>query len=366
MLAWADGVCAKDFSIGVYHEWDTGENYNWDYGLMVLARNGCDTIVTSSSYNRGAQFWAAAKHWQIKGIGSYAVLNNGTPPDYPVDEPALTTWILANKDYWDNLMWNGEHIGDNFVGRVVSDEPECGDGLTEAEIDFIRAYCDLNLALDPDRQTWVNHCGPPWYDLHEVNASASVWSVISVNSWRLDEMITEAQNKGFAGFVPVQFTRRLSDTMTDCLGLISNGLAPPCLPETFQWLKSRTNYKDIYEQMITGFLRGAAGCRFYRFNGFDPNIDLEENYAFLDADGFDLNYRMAAFGAAARAIRSAQGWPSVTLARKVSPRNTPPLMDRRKYPAGSITLTALPVPGSLPVQKVVFGKSTNGGATWET
>ncbi len=289
---------AQDFSIGVYHGWNTGENYSWDYGLMVLARNGCDTIVASSSYNRGSQFWAAAKHWQIKGIASYAVLNSGTGPDYPIDEAALTTWILSNKDYWDNLMWNGGHIGDNIVGRIVSDEPECGDGMTEAEKNYIRAYCDLNLTLDPDRQTWVNHCGPPWYDLHEVNASASVWSAISVNSWRIDEMITEAQNKGFAGFVPAQFSRGFSNTMTDCLGLIFNGFAPPCLPETFQWLESRTNYKDVYEQMITGFLRGASGCRFYRFNGFDPNIALEENYSFLAnlASQAYQGHRICAFG----------------------------------------------------------------------
>ena len=130
---------AQDFSIGVYHHWDTGENYSWEYGLMVLARNGCDTIVASSAYNRGPQFWAAAKHWEIKGIGSYAVLNSGTAPDYPVDEAVLTAWILSNKDYWDNLMWNGEYIGDNIVGRIVSDEPECNDGMTEAEKNFIRA-----------------------------------------------------------------------------------------------------------------------------------------------------------------------------------------------------------------------------------
>ncbi|MFH1616678.1 MAG: hypothetical protein ABIG61_16540 [Planctomycetota bacterium] len=365
MPALFGSAAAQDFTIGVYHHWGTGENYSWEYGLMELARNGCDIIVASSSYSRGAQFWAASKHWGIKGIGSYAVLNSGTPPDYVVDEAALTTWILSNKDYWDNLFWNGEHVGDNVIGRIVCDEPECGDGLTEQEKNYIRAYCDLSLALDPARETWVNHCGSPWYDLHEVHVSSSIWNAISVNSGRLDEMITESQNMGLPGYTAVQFTRRFAEQLSDCLGVNTAGFGPPCLPETFEWLDSRTNYEDIYEQMVTAFLRGASGMKFYRFNDFDPNLG-DGNYALLDGNGVDFNYRMAAFGDAARAIRDSQGWPSVSLARKVSPRNMPPLMDRRNYPSGNITLVAKASQGSAPVQKVIFGKTTNGGATWET
>jgi len=317
----------NSFDIGVYYygSGTPNENFDWDYGLMDVARNGGTSIVVDGAYNRGAQFWAAAKHWDLKGISTYAILNSA-----PMTKSEMTDWILSNKNYWANLRWDGEVVGDNVVGYLIADEVECGGGMGTTEQDFLRMYCDLFSVLDTSRSTYVNHCyHTGWYDLHESEATTSLYLYGADDDQLITSCVATAQSLGFDSF----------------------GVVRQCDGHA---------YDEIYTQMVIAFQYGAKAFRAYTYVGGG------DSYSLVDVNGNDNNYRMSGYRDAAQDIRAYQGWPSVTLARKISPRNTPPLMDRRKYPAGDITLVAQPTPGSTPIQKVIFGKSTNGGATWQT
>ena len=316
-----------DFDIGVYYygKGSPNENFDSDYGLMDMARNGGTSIIVDSAYNRGSQFWAAAKHWGLKGLATYGILNEA-----PKTETEMTDWILSNKNFWANLSWNGEVVGDNVIGYMIADEVECGGGMGAADQDFLRMYCDLFEVLDTSRSTYINHCYQTgWYDLHEGQATTSLYSYGADDAQQITSCVATAQG----------------------LGLDSFGVVRQC---------DGHGYDEIYTQMVIAFQYGAKAFRVYTYVGGGNFQSL------VDIDGNDNNYRMSAYGDAARDIRAYQGWPSVTLARKISPRNKPPLMDRRKYPAGNITVVAEPTPGSEPIQKILFGKSTNGGATWES
>ncbi|MFH1616676.1 MAG: hypothetical protein ABIG61_16530 [Planctomycetota bacterium] len=327
-VIWDGNFAPMDnFDIGVYY-YGRGlpdENFDWDYGLMDVARNGGTTMVVERAYNRGVQFWAAAKHWGLKGISTYAIVNEA-----PMTEAEMSSWILSNKNYWANLTWNSEVVGDNVVGYLIADETNCGSGIPTSSQDFIRLYCDLFKVLDPERSTYINNCYPSgWFDLHAEEATSSLYPYGTGDGGQITTGVATA-----AG-----------------LGLNSFGVVRQCDGHGFD---------KIHEQMIIAFQYGAKAFRVYTYSG---STDI---HTLVDTNGLDNNYRMTGFSTAARQIRDYQGWPSVSLAHKVSPRNMPPLMDRRNYPSGNITLVAKTSQGSAPMGKVVFGKSTNGGATWET
>jgi hypothetical protein len=316
-----------NFDIGVFYygSGSPSENIDWDYGLMDVARNGGTSIVVDSSYNRGAQFWAAAKHWDLTGIATYGILNEA-----PLTEIEMTNWIVSNKAYWATLSWNGEVVGDNVIGYMIADEVECGNGMVQANQDFIRMYCDLFSSLDTSRSTYVNHCYETgWYDLHEEQATTSLYAYGADDDAYIATTVATAQSLGFDNCSIVR----------QCDG---------------------HGYDQIYTQMVIAFQYGAKAFYAYTYVGGGDFQSL------VDGNGHDNNYRMSAYRDASQDIRDYQGWPSVTLARKISPSKTPALMDRRNYPAGNITLIAQPTPGSAPVQKIIFGKSTNGGGTWQT
>jgi hypothetical protein len=328
LLLWQGQFTPRDnFDIGVYY-YGTGppnENFDSDYGLMDVARNGGTSIIVDSSYNRGAKFWATAKSWGLKGIPTYGILNEA-----PQTESEMTNWILSNKNYWANLIWAGDVVGDNIIGYLIADEVECGNGMSTMDQDFLRMYCDLFKVLDTSRSIYINHCyHTGWYDLHEDQATTSLYPYGANDSQQIITGVATAQSLGLDSFVVVR----------QCDG---------------------HGYDNIYTQMVIAFQYGAKAFNTYTYVGGGDFQSL------VDSNGDDNNYRMSAFGDAARDIRAYQGWPSITLARKISPINTSPLMDRRKYPAGDINLIAKPIQGNAPIQKVVFGKSINGGATWQS
>ena len=353
---------AQSFQIGVYYPLSAEDNFGWDYGLMNLARNGCDHMVVSSAFNRPASFFAAAKNWNIKCIASYGVLNYVA--ELGSDVAAMTSSIQTRKNYWDSLLYAGDLVGDIVIGTIVSDEPEStggGLGLTVPQQDFIRAYCDIYHTINnPTRSTYVNHSNPPWHDLHEDKVTATMGPIININASEIDERIAEAQGLGFANYGVASHAIRFAERITNGASAFASGFSPPFTQEFYDWLHSRTNYQDVYEMMETAFLQGANGYNVWTYN--EPS----SGYSLVDVDGNDHNGRMRAYGDAARDIRAVQGWPMITLARKISTRNTPLLRDRRKYPSGSITLVAIAGLGNSSIDKVVFGKSTNGGAFWTT
>ena len=75
---------AGDFGIWLYYSEEdlAGDNFGWDYALMDMARTGCERIVWSYYIPDMTQFCAAAKHWDIKMVQAYNILNNYDPNYY--------------------------------------------------------------------------------------------------------------------------------------------------------------------------------------------------------------------------------------------------------------------------------------------
>jgi len=357
-------AAAGDFEMGVYYYplSTSGDNYSWDYGLMDLARNGCGDIAVSATGEWSEQALAAVKHWDMEFIQAYNILNSA-PNDYEVNETAITDWILSTKANWDGKSWNGESLGNTITGWLIADEVECGSGLTEPQKTWLRAFCDLHATLDPNRATIVNHCYPyDWYDLHEDEASATTGPILMINSQMIDYRVTEANSLDFDSFTAVTHPVKLSGWITTCASVNywTVRFGPPCTQAMFTLLGDRSNYMDVYEQIQTAYLHGARGDRVYTYNNYS------NGYSLVDANGNDYNGRMSGFGDAARDIRANQGCPGVTFVQKLDDGNTAPIVDYQKFSPNDITLVATPTAGSAAIDKVVFGKSINGGADWTT
>lgn len=346
------------FEIGVYYgPKDPSDNFNWDWALMDMARNGCTEMVVSSPMSWNSLFWYAAKNWGIKAIAGYNILNDGAP-DYIINESQMTASILANKQYWDSMS----PTADNMIGFMLCDEPEGGGGLSTAKQDYVRKYCDLYKINDPTRQSYINHAGLPWYDLHEAQSSSSAPRIF-INHQYLYDTKAEAQRLGKDGFTCVPQINRISDGIdghSDRIYGLNMGFGTQ---EAIDFIASRTAYQDVYEEMMTSYICGTKGCVGYTYA---PEMSTTV-YSLVDQNGLDNDYRRKGFGDAASDIRASQGWPSVTLKRKVTMTKKIPLYDRRNYPAGSITLNAATTTASgSTLSKVIFGMSTDGGASFST
>ena len=347
----------ESFRIGVYISMgNTGDTFVWDYMFMDLARIGCNYAVVSGNCYAGQ--WAAAKHWGIAGVNTYSIMNYypGAGAWSPDD---LESLVLSEKGTLDIMYHNGEYVGDAVVGRNIVDEPEAHGGkLTEDEQDFLRTYSDFYHLHLPDRDVYVNHSNPPWYDLHESKVSCSTGATIMVNSQRISDRINHAQSRGFENYSVVCQTANIAWWMNnDCGNINAIGLGP-CSQAVKDWLAARNTYQDVYEMLSAAYLAGANGCTAYRYNYYLGGL---EAYAFVDPNGNDNGGRRAGYSDAAHDVRRAQGCPSVTLAN-----NGVPFNDRGNYSAGQFTLTADAESVSGTIQKVIFGKTTNGGSDWET
>lgn len=353
---------AEEFNVGVYYYTQdiSQDNFGFDFGLMELARNGCNRIVVAG--NTSGNFWATVKNWQMEGITAYDILNG--VGDNPVIDTEVITGIIEAERRWADLMYYGsEYVGDAIIGKMVTDEPEAYN-RTEAQKNYIRAYCDIYRQVNPTRKTFINHANIPWYDLDEDEPTHSTGPTIEYNHTRISDVLAEAQRLGYANFTAVAQTAKISVWMnTNCGNLLYYGFGP-CTQEQFDWLESRTVYQDVFDEIVTPFLYGANGVNIFLFNAY--NVSNWSYYSLVDPDGKDHNWRMTAFGDAVRYIRQEQGRPEVELFRRVTPLDLRAIHDFRKYPAGTMTIQANVTAGSVSVSRVVFGKSTDGGATWQT
>jgi len=356
LVSAASGV-GDDFTIEVYYSMPsvaTGDNFGWDYAFMDMARIGCNFIVISGN-TWGAE-WAAAKHWGIKGITAYGRLI-GYPGEGNWDPCDFVSGIITERDRLNSLSYNGEYVGDIVVGYMMVDEPECGSGLTEDEKNYLRAYADVYHQYDPTREIYVNHCDPPWYDLHQKQNTCSTGATIMVNSFRINDRIAEVQRLWFDNYVVVALPASISGWMGgNCNNINYYGLGP-CTQAVIDWLATRSTYQDVYEEMLAAYNTGAKGFSVFLYN----NYSVYPGLALVDSNGNDNGNRRTAYSDAAHDIRAAQGWPAVTLLNNGQPFN-----DRGNYPPGQFTLTADVSSSSGTIEKVVFGKTTDGGGIWTT
>ena len=344
-----------DFTIGVYYSmpWlEPNDNFSWDFAFMDMARMGCDLVVVSGNVWVGN--WASLKHWGIRGVTSYNILN-GYPGEGNWDPCDFVSDMIAERNRLNGLSYNGELVGDAVVGHAMTDEPEAtGRQPTEDQKNYLRAYADAYHQYLQPREIYLNHSDPPWYDLNEKQAFCSA-PAISVNNSRIGDRITAAKNIGLKSFTVVAQVKRLALWMNnDCANINAFELGP-CTQQVKDWLASRTNYQDVYEELLTAYNFGAKGCVFYQYN------QHMEDWSIVDIDGNDLYGRRAGIGDAARDLRLSQGWPGVELFNNGAAFN-----DRGNYPAGQFTLTVTTISQAGTIEKVVFGKTTDGGAIWET
>ncbi len=360
-----------EFTIGVYYAVPTnlevagskpGKHtcgFGWDYAFMDMARHGVNFIVPSGTTE--AKHWASIKHWGMKGFKHFGVLGDQHSYEYPgpgLWKPAdLVAEIEELTGRWDGYLWNDEYVGDVILGHVMADEPECGDGKTADQRDFIRTWADIYHQFNPSRVATINHCDPPWYDLHQKKATCSIGATICVNSHRVVERVAEAKKIGHDGMTLVALPGSLGGWIAPkCENVNYYGFGP-CNDSVQEWLKDRTTYLDVYEEMIAAYAFGADG-----FTVFLYNYAAGYAVALVDTNGVSKgDGRWDGFGDAANDIRRAQGWPGVELLHEGKP-----VEDRGEYAAGEIQLTARAVSDSGAIAKVIFGKSINGGSDWES
>jgi hypothetical protein len=343
----------EKFTIGVYYAmpWlEPKDNFSWDYAFMDMARSGCNFVVISG--NCWANQWAAIKRWGMTGVTSYNQLTAYPGPGKwkPSDSVA---GIQEQRERLKSFVWNGEYVGDTVVGHIMDDEPECR-GLTEDEKNYLRAWADVYHQHNPAREAYVNHCDPEWYDLNEKHATCSAAPTIAVNSKRITDRIKAARTIGLKNFTVVALLGRMSDWSGNKANMIESWNLGRATPEVFNWLASRTNYQDAYEEMITAYCYGTTGFHPFIYN-------QHRGYSLVDKDGNDQYGIRKGFSDAAHDLRRSHGWPGVTLSNNGSPFN-----DRGTYPPGDFTLTAQALSDSGTIKKVLFGKSIDGGSTWET
>jgi len=355
LAPFVSAITYEDFELGVYYQIPrlAQDNFDWDYAFMDLARIGCNRMVVGGSCSQFNQFWAAAKHWGIKGIASYGRLAEYPGPGW--DPNDMIDHVLAYNSAFDSLSYNGELVGDNVIGYAFVDEPEAHGGLDEDRQDYLRAYADIWHQYESYREIYVNHSYIPWYDLHEDQVSVSTGPTIIPNGARILSHIGEAHRLGFDNFTVVAQVLHIAVWMDhQCSRIEAFGFGD-CSQEVFDWLDSRSRYQDVYEEMLAAYTLGAKGFTAYQYNAHSFE------YSLVDIDGNDNNGKRAGYSDAAHDIRAAQGWPGVKLYNNGQPFN-----DRGNYPPGQFTLTADATSSSGTIEKVIFGKTTDGGGIWTT
>jgi hypothetical protein len=345
-----------NFTIGVYYSMPSvskQDTFGWEYAFMDMARHGVTFIVTSG--NTYANQWSAIKRWGMKGVTAYGELNAYHGPGQWSREKMLPG-IEEIRGLRDGYVWNGEYVGDAVLGHVMVDEPECS-GKTEDQQDFLRAWADTYHDLNPTRSAYVNHCDPPWFDLHQKVFSCSVGATICVNGHRIVERVNEAKKLGGDGMDLVALSGSLGGWIAPkCENVNYYGFGP-CSEEVQEWLKDRNIYQDVYEELIAAYAFGADGYRVFLYNfASGYAVAMVETNGIGKADG-----RWDAFGDAADDVRRSQAWPGVKLLM-----DGKPFEDRGAYPAGEFRLTAQAVSDSGMIAQVMFGKSTNGGSDWKS
>ena len=341
------------FTIGVYYAMpalNPKDHFSWDYAFMDMARSGCNFVVISG--NCWANQWAAIKHWGMRGVTSYGELNAYRGPGTWKSEDFLPG-IKESRERVKALVWKDEYVGDAVVGHIMDDEPECR-GLTDDKRAFLRAWADVYHQHNPQRSIYVNHCDPKWYDLNERQATCSTAPTIAVNSHRIADRIKAARSLGLRNFTVVALLGRLSDWSGQRPEMIGSWGMGQGTAQVFNWLASRTNYQDAYEQMVTAYCCGSLGFHPYIYN-------QHRAVSLVDKNGNGQYGIRQGFSDAAHDLRRVQGWPGVTLLN-----NGSPFQDRGTYLPGTFTLTARPEPNGSAIAKIVFGKSSDGGSTWET
>jgi hypothetical protein len=344
----------EDFTIGVYYAmpWlEPKDNFSWDFAFMDMARSGCNFVVISG--NCWADQWAAIKRWDMQGVTSYGQLN-GYPGPGKWKPSDFVKGIKEQREFLKSCIWKGEHVGDACVGHIMTDEPECPPGLPEDKQNYLRAWADVYHQHNPERKVYVNHCDPKWYDLNEKHATCSAAPTIAVNSHRISARIKAAQAIGLNNFTVVALLGRMSDWAGGKTNNVEYWNIRPATAEVFQWLASRTNSQDAYEEMITAYCYGASGFHPYMYN-------QHRAVSLVDKHGNGQYGIRKGFSDAAHDLRRSHGWPAVRLTN-----NGSPFTDRGTYSAGDFTLTAQAESDSGTIAKVVFGKSTDGGGSWET
>ena len=351
--AHAQAPVGESFTLGVYYampQLEPKDNFSWDYAFMDMARSGCNRIIFSG--NCWANQWAAIKHWGIKGITSYGQLinykgpGNWTPTDH---EPG----IRESRQRLEGFVWNGEPVGDAVIGHIMDDEPECR-GMTEDEKNYLRTWADTYHRFNPQRKVYVNHCDPPWYDLNEKVATCSAAPTVRANGFRITNRIEAAREIGLDNYVTVALLGNITAWAANMCKRIDYFELGPCTPEVFAWLAERSNYQDAYEELLTAYHFGSLGFHPYIYN-------QHRGYSFVDKDGNDQYGIRSGFSDAAHDLRMIQGWPGVELAHAGKP-----FRDRGTYAAGPFVLTVEAVANAAAIEKVVFGKTIDGGSTWES
>jgi hypothetical protein len=342
----------EQFTIGVYYAmpWlEPKDNFSWDYAFMDMARSGCNFVVISG--NCWAEQWAAIKHWDMKGVTSYGQLNNYPGPGKwkPSD---FVAGIKEQRERLKSFVWKGESVGDTCVGHIMTDEPECR-GMPEDKQDYLRAWADVYHQHNPERNVYVNHCDPKWYDLNEKHATCSAAPTIAVNSHRITDRIKAARAIGLRNFTVVALLGRMSDWSGGRVEQINYWNLGRATPEVFEWLASRSHSQDAYEQMVTAYCFGALGFHPFMYN-------QHRGASLVDEHGNGQYGIRKGFSDAAHDLRRTHGWPGVTMSN-----NGSRFSDRGTYSASEFTLTAQAVSDSGKIARVVFGKSTDGGSTWE-
>jgi hypothetical protein len=355
---------AQDYDIGAYYYYnptDTYNNFGYDYAMMDLARHGCTKLFVSGNSLVDPIFWATVRNWNMKGATAYNILNGlGTNP--VIDDGAIAAGIQSEKNLADNLNYMGTKVGDAVIGKMIQDEVECG-GLSTGQQNYLIHYCQQYRLVDPNRQTYINHCDPPWYNLGEDRSTCSTGPTIYYNRSRITARISAAQATGHQTFTAVAQVNRIADWMDrNCANINYYGFGP-CTMSQISWLASRTTYQDTVEEVNTPYIMGADGVMAYQYGDNTPGSDV---WSLVDVNGNDPQFKMKGYGDGAYWVRAQQGWPTVGLYRYVG-RRMPvmPIYDRRKYPAGTITLAAT-YSGTPAVQTVEYGMSTTGGASWTT
>jgi len=343
----------EPFTIGVYYAmpWlEPKDDFSWDYAFMDMARSGCNFVVVSG--NCWTEQWAAISHWDMQGVTSYGELNNYPGPGKwkPSD---FVAGIKERRARLKSFVWKGESVGDTCVGHIMTDEPECR-GLPEDKQDYLRAWADVYHQHNPERNVYVNHCDPTWYDLNEEHATCSAAPTIAVNSHRITDRINAARAIGLKNFTVVALLGRMSDWSGGRAAQIDYWNLGRATPEVFEWLDSRSHAQDAYEQMVTAYCYGAAGLHPFMYN-------QHRGVSLVDKYGNGQYGIRKGFSDAAHDLRRTHGWPGVKLSN-----NGSRFSDRGTYSAGEFTLTAQAASDSGTIARVVFGKSTDGGSTWES
>jgi hypothetical protein len=343
------------FTIGAYYYTQSKEDaFGWDYAFMDLARIGCNRLVVSGPIWSDSA--ATMKNWGMTAITAYSqLINYPGPGEWP--DALMTNNILETVTRLDGMVMDGRPVGDVVVGHIMIDEPECREH-PEDEINYLRHWADLYHRHNPGREVYVNHCDPPWIDFHEKRASCSANGTIIANGHRVTDRIAAARSIGLPNFTLVSLQGYMHAWATGggatdgCKSFEYWGL-DPC-EGVREWAAARTHHQDTYEMMLVAYLFGSDGYQPYIYN-------TPYGSSIVDTNGNDNQGIRAAFGAAAHDIRRSHGWPGVDLKN-----NGEEFSDRGDYPPGPITLTAEAESASSTISKVVFGKSVNGGVTWES